>query len=136
MMPVATCYAEFAFDIFRREQFSRYYFIPDSGRVSGEQTHELLGEAGFPMVPTSAQFARRILDYGRHDMAHVLVPPDKMAARQVYAYARWAVTTIYLHPVRLARALFSPNDWQRHSSKSMLSYLGKQFARNLVPRFR
>jgi radical SAM superfamily enzyme YgiQ (UPF0313 family) len=75
-------------------------------------------------------------DYGRHDMAHVLIAPDKMAPRQVYAYTRWAVTSIYLHPVRLARALFSPNDWQRHSSGSMLAYLGKQFARNLVPRFK
>jgi anaerobic magnesium-protoporphyrin IX monomethyl ester cyclase len=75
-------------------------------------------------------------DYGRHDMAHVLVPPEKMAPRQVYSYARWAVTSIYLHPVRLARALFSPNDWQRHSSGSMLLYLGKQFVRGLVPRVR
>jgi hypothetical protein len=69
-------------------------------------------------------------------MAHVVLPPDRMAPRQVYSYARWAVTSFYLHPARLARALLSPNDWQRHSSGSMLRYLGKQFARSLVPRFR
>jgi radical SAM superfamily enzyme YgiQ (UPF0313 family) len=75
------------------------------------------------------------VDYGRHDMAHVVIPPEKMTAHQVYSYARWAVTNYYLRPDRLARALLSPNDWQRHSSHSMLSYLGKQFVKNLVPRF-
>jgi len=96
----------------------------------------------YTLFPGSADYQRAVAegwlelpaDYGRHDMAHVLVAPDKMAPRQVYAYIRWAVMSIYLHPVRLARALFSPNDWQRHSSTSMLLYLGKQFARNLVPK--
>jgi radical SAM superfamily enzyme YgiQ (UPF0313 family) len=98
----------------------------------------------YTLFPGSADYEQAVADgrlelpadYGRHDMAHVLVPPEKMAARQVYAYARWAVTSFYLHPVRLSRALLSPNDWQRHSSKSMLQFLGKQVVRNLVPKFR
>jgi radical SAM superfamily enzyme YgiQ (UPF0313 family) len=98
----------------------------------------------YTLFPGASDYGRAVAegrlelpaDYGRHDMAHVLVAPEKMAPRQVYAYARWAVTSFYLHPMRLARALLSPNDWQRHSSKSMLLFLGKQFARNLVPRFR
>jgi radical SAM superfamily enzyme YgiQ (UPF0313 family) len=97
----------------------------------------------YTLFPGSPDYGRAVsegrlelpADYGRHDMAHVLVSPEKMAPHQVYAYTRWAVTSIYLHPVRLARAILSPNDWQRHSSKSMLLYLGKQFARSLVPRF-
>jgi hypothetical protein len=95
----------------------------------------------YTLFPGSAAYRQAVAsgqleipaNYGRHDMAHVIVPPDRMPARQVYTYARWAVTHHYLHPVRLARALFSPNDWQRHSSKSMLQFLGKQVARNLVP---
>jgi anaerobic magnesium-protoporphyrin IX monomethyl ester cyclase len=75
-------------------------------------------------------------DYVRHDMAHVLVPPAQMTAQQVYSYTRWAWTTVYLHPARLARNLFSRNEWRRQNWGGMLAYIGKQTVRNLVPRIR
>jgi anaerobic magnesium-protoporphyrin IX monomethyl ester cyclase len=75
-------------------------------------------------------------DYVRHDMAHVLVAPENMTTQQVYAYTRWAWTTVYLHPVRLVRNLFSRNEWRRQNWGGMLLYIGKQMVRNLVPKFR
>jgi len=75
-------------------------------------------------------------DYARHDMAHVLVPPRQMTPQQVYSYTRWAWLTVYLHPVRLARNLFSRNEWRRQNWGGMLAYIGKQSIRNLVPKFR
>jgi anaerobic magnesium-protoporphyrin IX monomethyl ester cyclase len=74
-------------------------------------------------------------DYARHDMAHVLMPTRHMTRRQVYNYTGWAFTRVYLHPVRLARNLFSPNEWRRQIWRGMLTYIGKQIVRNLVPRF-
>jgi len=75
-------------------------------------------------------------DYARHDMAHVLVPPGQMTPQQVYNYTRWAWLSVYLHPVRLARMLFSRNKWQRQNWGGMLAYIGRQTARNLIPRSR
>ncbi len=74
-------------------------------------------------------------DYARHDMAHVLRTPEHMTSRQVYQYTRWAFTSVYLNPVRLVRTLFSANDWRRQNWWGMLTYIGKQIARNLVPKF-
>jgi anaerobic magnesium-protoporphyrin IX monomethyl ester cyclase len=74
-------------------------------------------------------------DYVRHDMAHVLVTPENMTRQQVYSYTRWAWTTVYLHPVRLVRNLFSRNEWRRQNWGGMLIYIGKQTVRNLIPRF-
>ncbi len=74
-------------------------------------------------------------DYGRHDMAHVLMPTQHMTRRQVYSYTGWAFTRTYLHPIRLVRNLLSPNDWRRQIWRGMLTYIGKQMVRSLVPRF-
>ena len=68
-------------------------------------------------------------------MAHVLVPPTQMTARQVYDYTRWAWTTVYLNPVRLVRNMLSRNAWRRQNWGGMLAYIAKQTARNLLPRF-
>jgi anaerobic magnesium-protoporphyrin IX monomethyl ester cyclase len=75
-------------------------------------------------------------DYSRHDMAHVLMPTQSMNAQEIWSYTRWAWTTVYLHPVRLARNLLTRNSWRRQNWWGMLVYIGKQTARNLVPRFR
>jgi anaerobic magnesium-protoporphyrin IX monomethyl ester cyclase len=75
-------------------------------------------------------------DYARHDMAHALMPTSHMTRRQVYAYTGWAFTRLYLHPIRLARNLFSRNDWRRQIWRGMLAYIGKQILRSLVPRFK
>ncbi|MBC8262824.1 MAG: hypothetical protein H8E47_01685, partial [Anaerolineales bacterium] len=75
-------------------------------------------------------------DYARHDMAHALMPTQHMTRQQVYNYTGWAFTRIYLHPVRLVRNLFSPNDWRRQIWRGMLIYIGKQMVRSLAPRFR
>ena len=75
-------------------------------------------------------------DYARHDMAHVLVPPEKMTVQQVYSYTRWAWMTVYLHPVRLVRNMLSGNAWRRQNWGGMLAYIGKQTVRNIVPKFR
>jgi hypothetical protein len=64
------------------------------------------------------------------------VPPREMTIEQVYAYTRWAWMTVYLNPVRLARNMLSRNDWRRQNWGGMLAYIGKQAARNLVPRFK
>jgi anaerobic magnesium-protoporphyrin IX monomethyl ester cyclase len=74
-------------------------------------------------------------DYARHDMAHVLMPTKYMTPRQVYSYTRWAFTSVYLHPGRLMRMLFSRNDWRRQNWRGMLAYIGKQVIQGLVPRF-
>jgi anaerobic magnesium-protoporphyrin IX monomethyl ester cyclase len=75
-------------------------------------------------------------NYAHHDMAHVLVSPEHMNPQQVYNYLRWAWTTVYLDPIRLARHLFSRNKWRRQNWGGMLRYIGKQTVRNLVPRRR
>ena len=75
-------------------------------------------------------------NYAHHDMAHVLVPTEHMNPRQIYDYTRWAWTTVYLNPIRLARNLLSRNKWRRQNWWGMLVYIAKQTARNLVPRFR
>jgi len=75
-------------------------------------------------------------NYARHDMAHVLMPTQTMNPQQIYSYTRWAWTSVYLHPVRLARNLLSRNKWRRQNWWGMLVYIGKQTARSLVPRFR
>jgi anaerobic magnesium-protoporphyrin IX monomethyl ester cyclase len=75
-------------------------------------------------------------NYARHDMAHVLMPTQTMDARQIWGYTRWAWTSVYLHPVRLVRNLFSRNEWRRQNWGGMLVYIGKQTVRSLVPRFR
>jgi anaerobic magnesium-protoporphyrin IX monomethyl ester cyclase len=75
-------------------------------------------------------------NYAHHDMAHVLVPTEHMNPRQIYDYTRWAWTTVYLNPIRLARNLLSRNAWRRQNWWGMLVYIFKQMARNLVPRFR
>jgi anaerobic magnesium-protoporphyrin IX monomethyl ester cyclase len=73
-------------------------------------------------------------NYAYRDMAHVLLPPKKMTEQQVYNYTRWAWTSTYLHPVRLARNLLSRNKWRRQNWGGMLVYIGKQMVRSLVPR--
>jgi radical SAM superfamily enzyme YgiQ (UPF0313 family) len=75
-------------------------------------------------------------NYAHHDMAHVVVPPTQMTPHQVYSYTRWAFTAVYLHPVKLARILFTRNHWRRQNWGGMLAYMGRQIARNLVPRVR
>jgi anaerobic magnesium-protoporphyrin IX monomethyl ester cyclase len=74
-------------------------------------------------------------NYARHDMAHVLVPTRHMTPQQVYSYTGWAFSRLYLNPARLARNLFSANDWRRQIWRGMLTYIGKQIVRNVVPRF-
>lgn len=75
-------------------------------------------------------------NYARHDMAHVLMPTREMSPRQIWSYTRWAWTTVYLNPGRLARNLLSRNRWRRQNWWGMLVYIGKQTVRSLVPRFR
>jgi radical SAM superfamily enzyme YgiQ (UPF0313 family) len=94
----------------------------------------------FPGTPTYGEALAQgkialPLDYARHDMAHVLMPTQHMTPRQVYNYAGWAFTRVYLHPVRIARNLFSHNEWRQQMWRRMLPYIGKQIVRNLVPRF-
>jgi radical SAM superfamily enzyme YgiQ (UPF0313 family) len=75
-------------------------------------------------------------NYAHHDMAHVLMPTAEMNAQQIWNYTRWAWTTTYLDPIRLARNLFSRNKWRRQNWWGMLVYIGKQTVRALLPRFR
>jgi anaerobic magnesium-protoporphyrin IX monomethyl ester cyclase len=74
-------------------------------------------------------------NYARHDMAHVLMPTAHMTRRQVYNYTGWAFSRLYLHPVRLMRNLFSRNEWRRQIWRGMLTYIGKQILRNVLPVF-
>jgi anaerobic magnesium-protoporphyrin IX monomethyl ester cyclase len=98
----------------------------------------------YSLFPGSADYSEAVrqgwikspVNYAHHDMAHVNVAPRNMTERQVYNYTRWAWTTVYLNPVRLARNLLSHNKWRRQNWGGMLVYIGKQMARNLVPRFR
>jgi len=74
-------------------------------------------------------------DYSRHDMAHALLPTKYMTRQQIYNYTGWAFTRVYLHPVRLARYLFSSNDWRRYWWREMVGYVVKQLVRSLMPGF-
>jgi radical SAM superfamily enzyme YgiQ (UPF0313 family) len=76
------------------------------------------------------------VDYARHDMAHVLMSTETMNPQQIYNYTRWAWTSTYLDPIRLVRNLTSRNSWRRQNWGGMLVYMGKQTARNLLPRLR
>ena len=76
----------------------------------------------------------RPVNYARHDMAHVVAPNERMTPQQIYAYTRWAWTTVYLHPVRLVRNMVTGNEWRRQNWGGMLAYIAKQMVRNLVPR--
>jgi radical SAM superfamily enzyme YgiQ (UPF0313 family) len=93
----------------------------------GSQDYDRALAEGWIELPTN---------YAHHDMAHVLMPTEHMSRQQIWSYTRWAWTTIYLNPIRLARHLFSRNRWRRQNWWGMLVYIGKQTARNLVPRFR
>ena len=75
-------------------------------------------------------------NYAHHDMAHVLIPSEHMNPQQIWNYTRWAWTTVYLHPIRLVRNLFSRNKWRRQNWWGMLVYIAKQTVRGLLPRFR
>jgi radical SAM superfamily enzyme YgiQ (UPF0313 family) len=98
----------------------------------------------YTLFPGAADYDRALAsgqlklpaNYAHHDMAHVLLPPKEMPVQQVYNYTRWAWTTVYLNPVRLARNLLSRNSWRRQNWWGMLVYIGKQTVRNLVPKFR
>jgi len=74
-------------------------------------------------------------NYARHDMAHVLMPTAHMTRQQIYNYTGWAFSRLYLHPIRLVRNLFSRNEWRRQIWRGMLTYIGKQVLRHLLPRF-
>jgi anaerobic magnesium-protoporphyrin IX monomethyl ester cyclase len=74
------------------------------------------------------------VDYADFDMAHALMPTQHMTQKQVWIHTGWAFSSFYLNPVRMARNLLSRNDWRRRIYKRMLSYIGKQVARSLVPR--
>ena len=74
-------------------------------------------------------------DYARYDMGHALMPTQHMPRRQVWTYTGRAFSSFYLDPIKLARNLFSRNDWRRRMWRQMLAYIGKQVARSLVPRF-
>jgi len=74
-------------------------------------------------------------DYSRHDMAHALLPTKYLTRQQIYNYTGWAFTRVYLHPVRLARYLFSSNDWRRYWWREMVGYVVKQLVRSLMPGF-
>ena len=93
----------------------------------GAQDYDRALAEGWIELPTN---------YAHHDMAHVLMPTEHMSKQQIWSYTRWAWTTIYLNPIRLARHLLSRNRWRRQNWWGMLVYIGKQTARNLVPRFR
>jgi anaerobic magnesium-protoporphyrin IX monomethyl ester cyclase len=98
----------------------------------------------FALFPGSADYNHAMAqgwikspaNYAHHDMAHVVVPPKDMTAQQVYNYTRWAWMTVYLNPIRLAKNLLGRNKWRRQNWGGMLVYIGKQTARNLLPRFR
>jgi anaerobic magnesium-protoporphyrin IX monomethyl ester cyclase len=75
-------------------------------------------------------------DYAAFDMAHALMPTQHMTRRQVWTYTGWAFTSYYGHPIRLARNVFSRNDWRRRIYLRMLAYIGKQAVRSMVPRIR
>jgi anaerobic magnesium-protoporphyrin IX monomethyl ester cyclase len=74
-------------------------------------------------------------DYARYDMTHALIPTRHMTRRQVWIYTGWAFASFYFHPLKLVRGLFSRNKWRRLVWRRMVSYIGKQLARSLVPRF-
>jgi radical SAM superfamily enzyme YgiQ (UPF0313 family) len=78
----------------------------------------------------------RPLNYAHHDMAHVLMPTQHMNRQQIWNYTRWAWTTVYLDPIRLVRSLASRNRWRRQNWWGMLTYIGKQTVRGLLPRLR
>ena len=74
-------------------------------------------------------------EYAHYDMAHALMPTQHMTRRQVWFYTGWAFASFYLHPVRLIRGVFSSHSVKRASYRQMVSYVGRQFVKSLVPKF-
>jgi radical SAM superfamily enzyme YgiQ (UPF0313 family) len=72
-------------------------------------------------------------DYGHYDMAHALMSTQHMTRRQVWFYTGWAFASFYLHPIRLVRGVFARNLLKRACYRQMVSYIGKQFAKSLIP---
>jgi len=75
------------------------------------------------------------VNYGTYDMAHALMPTQHMTHQQVWTYTSWAFTSFYFSPINIARYFFTRNEWRRRTYYSMLSYIGKQLVKSLVPRF-
>jgi len=75
------------------------------------------------------------VNYGTYDMAHALMPTQHMTHQQVWTYTSWAFTSFYFSPINIARYFFTRNEWRRRTYYSMLSYIGKQVVKSLVPRF-
>ncbi|MGD2039817.1 MAG: radical SAM protein [Anaerolineae bacterium] len=124
--------------------------LPDDTPSTFEQKVRLVNEldVDFPvflvytLFPGAPDYDRAVeqgwlelpADYARHDMAHVLAPNPRMSPQQIYAYTRWAWTTVYLHPIRLVRNMITGNEWRRQNWGGMLAYIAKQTVRNIVPR--
>ena len=75
------------------------------------------------------------LDYAQYDMAHALMPTQHMTRRQVWNYTGWTFTSFYFSPISIARHLFTRNEWRRRMYYRMLSYIGQQALKSMVPRF-
>ena len=71
-----------------------------------------------------------VRDYSKYDMAHAVMPTEHLTRRQLISWYYWCFSNYYLDPVKLAKGLFSRNEWKRRIWRHMLTYIGKQIVRS------
>ena len=71
-----------------------------------------------------------VRDYSKYDMAHAVMPTEHLTRRQLISWYYWCFSNYYLDPVKLAKGLFSRNEWKRKVWRHMLAYIGKQIVRS------
>ena len=98
--------------------FTMYTLFP------GTQAYEEAAAEGWIELPA---------DYADYDMAHALMPTQHMTRNQVWNYTGWIFFNFYFDPINLARGVFARNTLKRATYRQMVSYVGRQFVKSLVP---
>jgi anaerobic magnesium-protoporphyrin IX monomethyl ester cyclase len=62
------------------------------------------------------------LDYSKYDMAHAIMPTEHLSSKQLTSLYYWCFRSHYLDPIKLAKGLFSRNEWKRRIWRHMLKY--------------
>jgi anaerobic magnesium-protoporphyrin IX monomethyl ester cyclase len=72
-----------------------------------------------------------IFDYAKYDMANIIMPTEYLSRRQLASLYHWSFSNCYLDLIKLAKGLFSRNEWKRHIWRHMMKYTMKQIAHSL-----
>jgi len=68
-------------------------------------------------------------DYSLYDMSNTIMRTKHLTREQLTASYRWCYATYYMNILKLAKGLFSRNDWKRKIWRHMLKFSLKQMVR-------